>query len=350
MRRLQTCALGCLVMAVTFACQQQQYTNAEKIYPGDFGEAIYLTGEEMEFDEPVMKPRRLLLLDSIMLIYNLDMDPMIHKYNLNTRRKTGECISFGSGPEDFIYIQVMQESDSTVWLADIQKRVFQNYLRTDICCRDKLQSLKRISIDEMFNDAWIFPDHRIIATGFNPGVKRFSFYSSEGMLIREKGDYPSFGVDLTDLEKMEGFTGMIAVNYPANRIYVFCLATDLMEIYDLEGELIKRIHGPDHFFPCVQEKRNGEITRITHKMYVSRDAFSNPVIVDDEVFVLYSGTYFEPDSRNIKDQVLVYGREGNPVRRYKLSEKLYHIAVDAKNKIIYGLCDYPEFHILKFHY
>jgi hypothetical protein len=343
------CATYVLLFAV-FSCKHENYADAVRIYDENFGETIYLEGENVDFDEPLMKPRLLLLVDSIMLVYNMSTESLVYRYNMNTLRKTGEYISFGGGPEDMTGIRSMQRSDSTVWLVDNQSKAGLAFRLADICLKDTFKAQVRLSINEMFNDAWIFPDYRVLTSGFNPEAKRLSFFSPAGELVRRKGDYPSFGSELTNFEKMEGFISQMVVNPRADKIYLFCLSTDLLEIYDLNGELVRRIHGPDHFFPVVQEKRDGEMIRVASKMHVSRDAFISPVIVNDEIFALYSGTYFDIESRNTKDQLLVYDKEGNPLRRYKLSENLFHIAVDAERKIIYGLCDYPEFHMLKFRY
>jgi hypothetical protein len=349
MKRLQLYYITGVLLAVTFSCQHENYEGAVKIYNEDFGKAIILTGETVNFEYPLMKPRRLLLIDSVLLVYNVNTESLIYKYNLNTFKKMGECISFGNGPGELTDIHNMQRSDSTIWLIDSQRKKCHNYRLSDFCFKDTFKSQHSLSISEAFTDAWVFPDHRVIATGFNSDVQRFSFFSPDGT-IQTKGDYPSFGNDLTDLEKIEGFFSEMVVFPITDRIYLFCLATDLLEIYDLEGRLIKRVHGPDHFFPIVQEKRSGDMIKVTSKMYISRDAFLNPVLVDDEIFVLYSGTYFDPESRNLKDQILVYDKEGKPLRRYKLSEKIYHFAIDEENDIIYGLSDFPEFHLLRFRY
>jgi hypothetical protein len=352
MKQFYKYCIGYALLSFIFSCQHENFTDAIKIHHENFGETIHLTAEYIDFDEPLMKPVRMLLVDSILLVYNRDMDPLVQRYNLNTLKKTGECISFGGGPEDLLNIWNMQRSDSTVWLTDLHKKTCFNYRISDICFKDTFKSLYRISTDETFKDAWILPDHRVVTTTFDPSVAgRLSFFSPKGELIQRKGDYPSFGLDMTELEKMEGFSSQMTVNPSVNRIYVFCLATDLLEIYDMDGEPVKKIHGPDHFFPAVQEQRNGDMARAGSKLNISRDAFSSPVVVNDEIFVLYSGGYYNLESPNYRrDQLLVYDGEGNPLRKYGLSEKVFRIAVDAGNRIIYGLSDYPEFHLLGFRY
>jgi hypothetical protein len=89
---------------------------------------------------------------------------------------------------------------------------------------------------------------------------------------------------------------------------------------------------------------------VAAKIDVSREAYNSPVIVNDEIFVLYSGAYDTGTGDYMKEHILVYDMEGKPLRRYRLSEKIFCIEIDAKNKIIYGITDSPEFHLLKFNY
>ena len=68
-----------------------------------------------------------------------------------------------------------------------------------------------------------------------------------------------------------------------------------MEVYDVSGHLIKRIHGPEHFFPDVKEQSYGEKTKVSASPNESRDAYFCPAIVGEEIFVLYSGKLYNPD-------------------------------------------------------
>jgi hypothetical protein len=340
-----------MILFISGSCRDKSYDGAIKIYHKDFGEAINLNAEEIEFDEPLMKPTKLLLIDSILLVYNSNTEMLICRYNVNTLKKTGEGVYWGGGPEDLLGINNMQSSDSSVWLIDAQKRMCFNYKLSNICFENTFSPVNKITMTDHFSFAWIFPDNRVIAISRNPDGKRLSFFSPDGKIINSKGDYPSFNEELTDFEKIEGFHSQIAVNYSANRVYLSCLAVDLIEIFDLNGELIKRVHGPDHFFPAVEEKHSGNQLRVVSKIGTSRDTYSSPVVVNDELYILYSGNYFTFESRNwLKDQLFVYDKDGNPLRRYKLSEKIQNIVVDAEKKIIYGISEDPEYHLLKFCY
>jgi hypothetical protein len=332
-----------------FSCRSIKYEEAILINFEDFGEIIELTGETVYFDEPLMKPVRMLIIDSILLTCNAKMDPLVHRYNLNTLKKTGEFFSFGSGPDDLMYIWNMQRADSTVWISDIGKRVCYNYLLLDICLKDTFSHINSITVDDGFREAWVLPDNRVITLGLNQEYKRFSFFSPDGKLIKHTGEYPSMNNrKITFLEKVEGFTAQFTVDYEKKRIYVFYLSTDLLEIYDLEGNLIKRIHGPEQFFPVVRENRSDGQVIVSVDFIETRFSFINPIIVNDEIFVLYSGVNYDKNTQSIADFVLVYDTDGNPLRRYKLSEKIHKIQVDSENKIIYGLSDNPEYHIIKF--
>lgn len=342
--------LSCVVLTGLFSCQSIKYEDAILVYPDDFGEIIELTGETVDFDEPLMKPVRMLIIDSILLIYNMNMDPLVHRYNLNTLKKTGEILSFGGGPDELLHIWNMQRADSAVWISDIGKRVCFNYLLSDICLKDTFSHINSISIDDGFRGAWVLPDNRVVTLGLNQEYKRFSFFTPDGKLIRSTGEYPAMNSDMTPLEKVEGFAAQFTVDYEKNRIYVFYMSTDLLEIYDLEGYLINRIHGPEQFFPAVRENRSDGHVVVSANIFETRFSFVNPAIVNGEIFVLYSGAHYDENTQSRADLVLVYDTGGKPLRRYKLLEKVYSMQVDAEKKIIYGLSDNPEYHMIKFQY
>ncbi|MCD7938002.1 MAG: TolB-like 6-bladed beta-propeller domain-containing protein, partial [Tannerellaceae bacterium] len=130
-----------------------------------------------------------------------------------------------------------------------------------------------------------------------------------------------------------------------NRLYLFCKLTDLIEIYDLSGNLIRRLHGPDGFYPNVKQKKwaDGASTVSTRE---SRDAYFEPCVVEDMVFVIYSGAEYE--NRETKT-ILVFDKDGNPLKQFKLSENIFTFAADEKSKMIY-VSTMEDFEIKRFAY
>ena len=64
--------------------------------------------------------------------------------------------------------------------------------------------------------------------------------------------FPDYGDKLTEVEKLEGFSCNMILSPHKDHIFLFYMQTDLIEIYDLAGNLERRLHGPDYFYPAVR--------------------------------------------------------------------------------------------------
>ena len=67
--------------------------------------------------------------------------------------------------------------------------------------------------------------------------------------------------------------------------------------------------------------------------------------------MLYSGKLYNPDQPSyLLNQLFVFDKNGNPQKRFELSEPIFTFTVDPVKNVIYGLTDNPEFRILKYSY
>lgn len=74
-----------------------------------------------------------------------------------------------------------------------------------------------------------------------------------------------------------------------DRLFVSYMQTDLLELYDVEGSLLKRMQGPDGFFPHIREVSDGRYSKTTSVKGESRDAYFTPVAVNGKFYVSYTG-------------------------------------------------------------
>lgn len=141
------------------------------------------------------------------------------------------------------------------------------------------------------------------------------------------------------------FTATMAVKPDGSRWVVAHQLTDMLEIYDDSLKLVKRIQGPDGFFPQMEEV-NGHI-RHNRK---ERNAYFFPFATDTYIYVLYDGRVYDVESptRYLRDKLFVLDWNGTPVKYYQLSEPVFHFAIDVRNGTLYGLSDLPEFHIVSY--
>lgn len=337
-------------MLICNSCtQKQNYDGAISISFDSYGQEIMLTGTDVEFDMPLMKPRRLFIIDSVLLVQNTQTQYIIHKYNLNTLKKTGECIPFGSGPNELLWVHKIQNNGQYIWLIDTQRQSCLKFLKSDICNQEACVSVGQIRTKEHFGDAIILPDNRLLATVLNISQKRFSFFSEEGNLLNTIGEFPDYGEELKPLEKIEGFDGELLLGVDGIKFFFFHKQTDLIDVFDLSGSLIRRFHGPEHFMPHVKEKDYDNGTKVHSIPNVSKDAYFCPTLCGNEIYVLYSGKFYDPQINTyLHDQILVFDKEGNPLRRYRLSVPIFTFTVDMATRTIYGLSDDPDFRLVKF--
>jgi len=337
-----------LVTVLFTSCHKsEKYENASIFSFKDFKITTKLNATTIDFDEPIMRPWLFVKSDSLLIILNLRTNNMLYVYNINSREKVGEFISWGNGPNDLLGIKNMQLVDSDLYLSDNQKRTIYKYDINDFHkSTDDIIPIQKVAIDDFFSNL-VYTDNGYVATAFNPENKRLTFYNSKGEKKFSAGEYPYFGKELTHIEKMEGFRSLIAVSQKYKRIYLFGLSTDLIEIYDFQGMLIKKMHGPEQIFPQVKEVSEGDVYRISAAGSIF--TFSSLMIVDDEIYVSYSGHHQERGTDHpARYNILVFDMDCNPLRNYELSKPIASFTVDPVTKKIYATSNVPDYHIVIF--
>ena len=348
MKQILTIKLCLTILLFTSCHNTAKYENATLFSFKDFNTVTKLNATTIEFDEPFMLPVLFVKSDSLFIMQNIRTNNMVYVYNLNARKKVGEFISWGNGPNDLLRIQNMQLIGRDLYITDTQKRSISKYDVNDFHqLTNDLNPIQKVTISDFFLNA-VYTDNGYVATGMNPENKRLLFYNSTGEKEFAAGEYPYFGEELASLEKFEGFNSSIAVSQQYKRIYLFGMMTDLIEIYDFQGILIKRVHGPEQFFPQVKEIHMEDgYSRISSRNSIS--AFFGPKIIDNEIYVSYSGKLQEIDNEVATiEHIFVFDMDCNPIRRYELPKPIASFTVDTETKKIYATCNKPEYHMVIF--
>ena len=327
------------------------YENCISFKLTDFLDKGEIKCTDLQFSKEVMRPTALHIEDSI-LILKEDMDEhILHMYNVNTGEKVNTSISFGNGPGEFLHIQQIQSSDSLLWLSDAQRPFISAYRKKDILFSDTISptAIKEVMLPDLFGNIVILPNHHFMTTAYNSTQKRLSFYDSEGKFIETKGEYPEYGEILTPFEKIEGLSCYATLSPDKNGIFLFYKQTDLIELYDIYGNLKKRIQGPDLFFPVIKQTIQDESVHVNSVSGQSRDAYFSPLSINGRVYVLYSGIYFNRENHKyLKDQLFVFDDKGNPLQRYTLDSPIFTFTINPTTNKLYGLSDNPEFHVIEY--
>ena len=336
-----------------FSCRGYSYRDARTFSQSDIKKTIYLTGEIIEIDE-VLIPGNLFLFDSLLFTRNAGHSEFISVFHRRDMSKIGSFIEFGGGPGEFVEIlRNIQFQDSLVWIFDGRaSRTVNKYHISQFLQPGTIYPLEVIHLPDPFGGALITPNRIVTKGSLHHIHSRFSIYDLQGNFIENKGTLPDTGTRLTELELHESFSATMALHPDGEAIFVAYKATDLIEIYDANGNLKTRVHGPDQFFPIRQEVRDGNLARVRSISGRTRDAYFFPVAFSDEIWVVYDGGVFDPSVAYgfLSNRIIVFDWEGNPLRQYITDVGIYGLAVDRENRVIYALTIAPEHAFVRFRF
>lgn len=309
-----------------------------------------LVAKKIEFAEPVMKPDQLMIWDTLLVTINRGTEKIFHLFNLKTKEKIGERITVGQGPDEMIVPFFIENSDS-IKVYDVMTSTVYSYMVNEFVANQSPIPSRRYKLSEAnFFSELASLGTNLVGVSYRPDIPCYLFDANGQKIDGGIGSYPIGSVKYSDLERVDAYRGILASN-GTDRFAVSYFFTDLIDIYSDKGKLIKRLHGPEHFFTRFTEYNDGNRmgSRPNHDYY--RDAFYSPVSVGDTFFVLYNGKFVnKPEYNLLAKDILVFSWDGTPLKHYQLEEGVSRIAVDSKDRKIYGISSEPEYHIVEYSY
>lgn len=344
-----------IICCLVSACgHRMSYDNATSFSWSDFQSVECGDTLKLPNDCFLSMPLRILCVDSTLFVQNRKGDGFIQRFRLPRLTPIGEaCISMGNGPQELLNAYRMQAMDSLFGISDLMGGSVMFYPKDSACNACHFPSGRKVRLEEPFSDVVFLSDRpQFVTTVLNTEHKRLTFFAADGTSRQTTGMYPTFGTELSPLEQMEGYACEMAIDPSNSHIWLFYKSTDLIEIYDYEGRLVKRLHGPDHFFPAVRELSNGEgLQKVSSVSGETRDAYFCPLYSGGKIYVLYSGrVYHEGQSADayLLDTLLSFNLDGTPDKAYKLPVPVFTFAIDETNRTLYGLSFVPEYHLVKY--
>ena len=342
--------LGILGFIVLVACNQVKNGNkSSSVKYEDFKEVKELKAEHVNVDSLLLRPIQIQAHDSVLMLMNSRAEKMVHLLNLKTGQIMAEHVSVGQGPDEMLIPRFVETDGNSVMFSDLMSSVVQKYDMEDFLKPEKPTVTQRIKLSQR-----AFGEARLLQNGFVAPARNAAFlmykFDSNGSVVDSLGSYPVVDWNPTDMEKIDMFAFSMSTNLK-DRIAVFYNWADIIDFYNQEGTLIKRVYGPGQFVSKYKEVRNGEVTSSMGVKGETRDAYFAPQQVQNEVWVLFSGKASDEENYSIlANTIYVYDWDGNPQRVLKLDQGIFAFAVDQKSHKIYGISDSPEFHILSFSY
>jgi len=340
-----------LFLGFMFSCSgKDEIRKVTMVTYDDFRSTQHLVGMAVEFDDPVLRPIRLHLYhDSLLFTVNSGEDKLLQVYNLNTRQKVTEHISLGQGPKEMVAPRFVENEDNKMLLFDIATSVLFEYDIDRFAQEEAPEPIKRVAFKDKISGEPCLLNNAFIAPARNPNYM-LQVLNKEGERIDSVGSYPETSEKLSNTEMLETYQYSFTTD-SEGKVVICYNWTDRLDFYGKNKDLKTNIYGPIHFTSHYKEFHNGNATFAKPVKGETRDAYYNPVSVGDEVFVLFSGkSEDEPDYSILADKILVYSWDGKPEKILSLDQGVFTFTVDAKNKLIYGISDKPEFHIVEFSY
>lgn len=342
----------CLFVGFTSCQPNLKYSDSTSLEWNDFPAVYPVHGTEVKLDEELLRPSRCYFTDQKLILKDDSEDYLLHFYEVNHFRKAGSYFTFGNGPDEYLWINNVWTDDSSLWVSDLRKSTVHRYKRSDFIkniAPSELMAEKVVRLQDPYSSLVSLPDSSFLTLAGDIRKKRISHYDKNGIFLETAGEFPTWQEELSPFELLEGFRANLVLSPDKKSVFLFYMQTDLIEQYDLQGELLKRLHGPEMFFPAVKQMSHGTNVHVSSVAGKSRDAYFSPLATGDKIYVLYSGEYFNPEKMNyLKKHLFVFDKAGKPICRYELDQPIFSFTIDEQNQILYGISDQPEFHILKF--
>jgi len=347
MKSLNHSILLFFVFLLTSCKQGTGYKDAVKFSRNDFPETDTLKAIKVKFDSLLNKPLTLHIYDSLLLTTDFDSRRMLQIYNLKTGHKIGERIDFGQDKGEMLAPIFVENDDKTILLYDRRKGILHEYYISEFVKEDNPKAIRSITLEEKVSPIALMGNDLLGYYYCSPyPLHRFNI---SGHKTKEMLNFPKFNVNYSDRENKAAFTFSFSTN--GFDKFVLCYNwTDLIEFYDKNGQLIKRMHGPNQFYPSFKERRMNNVSVVIRVSNQNHYAYFFPTHVGNKVYVLYDGDLVCPQADQLSHEIFVFDWNGNPIKRYILNEGIITFSVDQMHKKIYGISDTPQYHIVEFSY
>ncbi len=339
-------ALGFVVATVFFTGCKKGFADVDQKFTLDsFSDGRSLHGTKLDLGT-VLAPIEIFFHDSLLFVTNYGPEKNISIYNQkNNHVYVGSIVPRGQGPDELQALYGMNfNPDGTFWTNDPMagqvKRLEIHIGGDSVYARAR----SIVTLRWPVLNAFVLSNGTIGTTTqeIKP-LKRFYVYDSLGNRKRETADYPSYGREIPPTALVEAFNGWVTVHPDKNRFLLAYELADLIEIYDEEFKLVRRVQGPHDFVPEFDLLPRGNSVAIRRRFDMTRFAYQGRSPANNKtIFLLYANgeTVSKEDDQEKAahfSKIVVVDWEGNPLSLYDLDHPVISICVDWKSHVIYGL-------------
>ena len=334
-----------IILILLISCSKSNtYKEFNDLTFEDFKLKKTLTGN---IDSLIMRPSSLKVIDSLLIVVEPSMNRLFSIFNLKSNKLVGKRIDKGQGPKDMIMPKIISYNDSIIKIIDMATFTIFEYDKDSFINIEDPTPINRVRLESpIFVDAEILGNN--IVGYFDDNQYQLKISDIEGRDINHIAEYPPINIPLTNIEKKETFYMSFATN-GVDKIAICYYMTDLIEIYNIDGNLEKRLYGPEQFVSIAKSNINAENIILTSQKDQRRDAFFAPEGSENMFFTLFNGGFLSDPNHSSSCKLLFsLSWNGEPQAIYTLDDPIFSFTIDSNNKKIYGISNTPEYHIVEY--
>ena len=343
---------GLLIIFSLFGCQRTdliKITDARLFNDKSFQKIESLTSH-IENDTFIGNPAYLTQIDSFLYVTDSSRDSLVHKFDVKNNTYKGVAIGKGNGPNELLSTgDITPSTDKkTVWAHDIASQQWMQFDRELNTVIDKIQCKDMIENVSIYRPQWI-SDSLFVCVNFHSYKERF-YIVNQNLTDATPIFNPQFTFDdkLPAFLMNDIFSSLIDVRPDREKVVLAGRYLDCIEIYNIDGSLIKLLKGPETDFNFEYDKSRSLGRGVLVKSPKSRRAYIGLRSTNDRIYALYSGKE-RMDNSNYSTSNIIYtfDWEGNLLKKYMLDCQIGSFDVNASAQTIYAVQE-PEGYIVSF--
>lgn len=307
----------------------------EKIFENE--ELIFRNGEMLYFS-----------IDSSLIIQSFKNDSLLVKISLKDKSIT-HFIPFGNGPDEFVDIQLAQQSsDSTLLFMDINSsQLLELNIITGVISNglvyDNSMCLRMVELNGYYFSTGIFEE----------GL--FGIWD-ESNFINYAMNYPQDNVNnKNEASKGLAYQGKLLANKELNRLFFCSSLFSYFELFKINSDInnissIKKSYIGEYNYVSSED----ENIIFARPYQTNREGYIDAVATNDKIFLLHSGRTIEDvgienrEQTRLANHILVYDWDGIPLVQYETDIDLKNISINNTANIIFGVAHSPDPEVVYF--
>lgn len=295
----------------------------------DFQDEVSLKGRVLDFDDAVMMPFGIQVLDSVLVTLEPTNDMVCQLFSLNTGSKIGERLKNGGGPNEMI-MPMFVYNGKGIQFVDLASSTIYNYDSNTFISEDRPNFVSKVNLAESVDAEMQMLGKYYVGYQYFKDDLLYLFDES-GQKVRPLAGFPEAAGGMLSEERADAYQ-MGYVSNGKDKVAITYYMTDIIEIIDAEGNVVKHLRGPENV-DCDGGK----------------DAFFSPKNAGESFFVLYNGRSRTEKGHNSScDKLLSFSWDGTPECVYTLDDPIFTYFVDMEKGKIYGVSTTPEYHIVEY--